>query len=163
MLNLNVGVAESKNRFVLKSVEQFFFARNSGKLVRLRFRFFFASAMSGTTLIRVKRRRSQSPAEALLVHLAPKRARADGSGDSNPGKRVASPGTEPRAKIFRFAATLTDPEKASDEKKLVEFVGSKVKLETPAKSAKNARASVKVFLYSSHQYSVLNPESILLG
>lgn len=98
--------------------------------------------MSGTTLIRVKRRRSQSPAEALLVHLASKRPR--GEADSTPGASASSPGTEQRAKIFRFAATLTDPEKASDEKSLVEAVGKRVKLETPAKTAKNVRTSAKV-------------------
>ena len=96
--------------------------------------------MSATTLIRVKRRRSQSPAEALLVHLASKRVRAEG--DLSLGAAALSPHTEPRAKIFRFAATLTDTDKASDDKSLCEVVGSKVKLES--KVAKNVRTSVKV-------------------
>ena len=104
--------------------------------------------MASTTLIRVKRRRSQSPADALLVHLAPKRPRSDGSG--NVGKS-SEPGPEsgPKPKIFRFATTVTDPEKAADEKSLYEFVGNKVseqKLETPVRSTKNTRTPVKVNL-----------------
>ena len=99
--------------------------------------------MASTTLIRVKRRRSQSPAEALLVHLAPKRPREDGKSEAS----EAGHESEPKSKIFRFATTVTDPEKAADEKSLCQFVGNKVseqKLETPVRTTKHSRTPVKV-------------------
>lgn len=105
--------------------------------------------MSSTTLIRVKRRRSQSPAEALLVHLAAKRPRAevDVGAAAGASAAAATPDFGPQTKLFRFATTVTDPEKAADEKSLCEIVGNKVseqKLETPSGSKKPGRTPVKV-------------------
>ncbi len=103
--------------------------------------------MASTTLIRVKRRRSQSPAEALLVHLAAKRPR--GEVDQAQGAAALTPESGPKTKIFRFATTLTDPEKAGNDQVLRELVGNKVseqKLETPIK--KSSRTPIKVRLTS---------------
>ena len=100
--------------------------------------------MASTTLIRVKRRRSQSPAEALLVHLAAKRPRGEVDQAQGAGALTGESGG-PKTKIFRFATTLDDPEKAGNDKVLRELVGNKVseqKLETPIK--KTGRIPVKV-------------------
>ena len=106
--------------------------------------------MASTTLIRVKRRRSQSPAEALLVHLAAKRPRGDGDvvgSSAEASAAAATPDSVPQTKLFRFATTVTDPAKAADEKSLCEIVGNKVseqKLDTPSRSKKPGRTPVKV-------------------
>ncbi len=106
--------------------------------------------MASTTLIRVKRRRSQSPAEALLVHLAAKRPRGEGDVGASAGASAAAavtPDAGPQTKLFRFATTVTDPDKAADEKSLCEIVENKVseqKLVTPSRSKKPGRTPVKV-------------------
>ena len=105
--------------------------------------------MASTTLIRVKRRRSQSPAEALLVHLAAKRPRGEGEvgTSAEASAAAATPDSVPQTKLFRFATTVTDPAKAADEKSLCEIVGNKVseqKLDTPSRSKKPGRTPVKV-------------------
>lgn len=99
---------------------------------------------SSTTLIRVKRRRSQSPADALLVHLGAKRPR--GEGDAVLGAEATAPEASSK-KIFRFAATVTDPFKASDDKSLCQIVGDKEievkQQQTPIKSKPLIRTPLK--------------------
>ena len=89
-----------------------------------------------TPVLRVKRRRSQSPAGALLLHLSAKKRR-ENSEDSTPTSQGDSPKKEA---VFKFTATLDKDDHDSlktalnkadrvvkSDPKLVKRIGNKTK------------------------------------
>ncbi len=63
-------------------------------------------ASPATPVLRVKRRRSQSPAGALVLQLSAKRRKASDAGDQ---ASVSSDSTSEKEAVFKLTATVDNP------------------------------------------------------